>query len=57
MYTVMMVFWAKSPLVVVRSPLIVVREFNTEAEIEAYLEGVEDMNGWLSYEVILKTED
>jgi len=35
-----------------RSQTKTTKEFDTEAEKAAYLEGLEDMDGWLDYEII-----
>ena len=32
------------------------KSFETKVEVEAYLKGVEDMTGWLEYEVILNQD-
>jgi hypothetical protein len=34
-----------------------VYEFSTEAEREAFLWGVEEMNGWLDYEIVEKSDE
>jgi len=32
-------------------------EFGTQAELDAYLQGVDDMDGWLDYTIIEDEED